>query len=170
MKIIIIGFPGSGKSTLAKELARKYKIPLLHLDRIYHIDNNNHISKSELMDKVHEFTFSHEKWIIDGNYSSTIEKRIIIADTIIFMKIPSKICLDNIKRRAVEYENQKRDDMAEGFDNSILDEEFVEFVKNFDKVTSPKIERVQKTSELMPTATVNNYRERGSNGLVLFSK
>ena len=34
-KIIVIGCPGSGKSYFSKELAKKTKLPVIHLDMIY---------------------------------------------------------------------------------------------------------------------------------------
>ena len=41
-KIIVIGCPGSGKSTMTFKMCVKLNYPVLHLDKIYHIDNNNH--------------------------------------------------------------------------------------------------------------------------------
>ena len=81
-KIIVIGCPGSGKSTLTFKLVEMLNYPVLHLDKIYHIDNDNHISRAELMERVEKFANEHENWIIDGNYISSIEQRIKICNTV----------------------------------------------------------------------------------------
>ncbi|MCK8058204.1 MULTISPECIES: AAA family ATPase [unclassified Fusibacter] len=142
MKIIIIGSPGSGKSTLSKKLSEALNLPLLHLDRIYHIDNHRQITREALMNQVYDFDHKNESWIIDGNFISTAEKRIELSDTIIYMKLPTDICLENIHKRAIEYKDKPRSDMAPGFKDGPMDDEFVSFVKNFSKDTSPLIDEL----------------------------
>ena len=63
-KIMIIGSPGSGKSTLSRKLKEILGIPVLHLDYIYHIDNNNQISREELKSTIKEFVTNNESFII----------------------------------------------------------------------------------------------------------
>lgn len=135
-KIIIIGCPGSGKSTLTFKLENILNYPTLHLDKIYHIDNQNHISREELISKVNEFANSHESWIIDGNYISTVEQRIQLADTIILLDIDTQTCINNAIGRS---KKEKTADMAAGFDNSKLNSEFLEFITNFKQNSLPKI-------------------------------
>ena len=40
-----------------------------------------------------------EEWIIDGNYSSTMEQRINACDTVIFLDYPLDICLHGVRER-----------------------------------------------------------------------
>ena len=95
---MVIGCPGSGKSTFSRELHKITGIRLFHLDMMYwNVDRT-------ILDK----TFFHERlssvikkseWIIDGNYSSTIELRLKECDTVIFLDYPLEVCLEGIKER-----------------------------------------------------------------------
>ena len=46
-KIIVIGCPGSGKTTFSLKLAEKIKLPLFHLDAIWHKPDRTHITREE---------------------------------------------------------------------------------------------------------------------------
>ena len=39
------------------------------------------------------------KWIIDGNYTSTMELRIAACDTVILLDYPTDLCLAGIRER-----------------------------------------------------------------------
>lgn len=136
-RILIIGCPGSGKSTLSRVLSKKLDLPILHLDRIFHIDNTHQISRDELRVKIQEFVEGHDYFIIDGNYTATLSFRMQYADTIIFLDFPTETCLTNIIERTKP--GVIRDDMAPGFDNTIVDPEFVEFVSSFRENRLPRI-------------------------------
>jgi len=137
-KILVIGCPGSGKSTFSKRLTAKIGFALLHLDMIYHIDNYHNISREEFLKKIEDFIVHNESFIIDGNFSATLEYRLTKADTVILFDIDTEVCLTNVITRL----NQKdfRDDMAPGFDNSIMDDDFLDFVRNFKSNRLPVIE------------------------------
>lgn len=143
-RILIIGCPGSGKSTLSKQLSKRLNLPILHLDRVFHIDNHHHISKDELTRKIQEFIDKNKRFIIDGNYSNsgTLDLRMEHADTIIFFDIPTNICLKNIMNRMIE--QKPRDDIAPGFDNSIYNQDFIDYVKTFKQDKQPYIEECIK--------------------------
>lgn len=138
-KIIVIGSPGSGKSTMVRAMNEGVNLPVLHLDRIYHIDNDHHITREELVEKVHEFANIHDNWIIDGNYISTVETRVKLANTVVLLNIDTEICLQNIYKRTKE---KQLDDIAVGFNRAIIKPEFAEFVRQFGKTAIPKIMQV----------------------------
>ncbi|MBO5715767.1 MAG: adenylate kinase [Clostridia bacterium] len=74
-----------------------------------------------------------DEWIIDGNYQSTMELRIQMCDTVVFLDYPLDVCLDGIKaRRGVP-----RSDMP--WIETEEDVEFVKFIKNFNEQSKPKI-------------------------------
>ena len=92
-KIIVIGCPGSGKTTFAEKLRDKLKIPLFYLDAIWHKPDRTHISRAEYDLRVGEI-LKKECWIIDGNYSRTIESRISACDTVFLFDLPTDVCLE----------------------------------------------------------------------------
>lgn len=155
-KILVIGSPGSGKSTFSKRLADIVNYPLLHIDRIFHIDNNNQISKAELRSKMSSFMNSHDTFIIDGNYSGTLEMRLAFADTIFYFDLDPSICLNNVIRRCES--GTVRDDIAPGFDNSIIDPEFIDYVKQFNQRQKPKNDTILKQFK-GKTYFFHNYQE-----------
>ncbi|HBY21334.1 MAG: topology modulation protein [Clostridiales bacterium GWE2_32_10] len=160
MKIIIIGSPGAGKSVLTRRINEFLNYPVLHLDKVYHTGGKSHISREKLIEKVIQFTNKNENWIIDGNYISTLEMRIKLADTIIVLNISPEICLQNAKKRSEENikSGKNRNDMADGFDETITDE-FREFIINFNKDTMPRIEEILSRYKDKTIEKINNYEE-----------
>ena len=49
MKIIVIGCPGAGKSTLTKRINELLCYPVMHLDKIYHLEDKTHITREDLI-------------------------------------------------------------------------------------------------------------------------
>ena len=92
-KIIIIGCPGSGKTTFAEKLRDKVNFPLFYLDAIWHKPDRTHVSREDFDARLGEI-LALEAWIIDGNYSRTIERRIAACDTVILFDLPTEVCLD----------------------------------------------------------------------------
>ena len=92
-KIIVIGCPGSGKTTFSEKLRNKIGVPLFYLDAIWHKPDKTHISREEYDARLAEI-LKLESWIIDGNYSRTIESRISACDTVFLFDLPVSVCLD----------------------------------------------------------------------------
>ena len=97
-KIIVIGCPGSGKTTFALKLRDKIGLPLFHLDAIWHKPDRTHISRDEYDSRLAEI-MALDEWIIDGNYSRTIESRVSACDTVVLFDLPVEVCLDGATSR-----------------------------------------------------------------------
>ena len=131
-KIIVIGCPGSGKSYFSKKLSNAINFPLYHIDMLYHKKDGTHITKEELKEKLNEI-YKKDKWIIDGNYQSTLEDRIIECDTVFLMDFPLDVCLQG----AISRVGIKRDDLP--WVEEDFDDNFKEVIINFPKEKLPKI-------------------------------
>lgn len=92
-KIIIIGCPGSGKTTFAEKLRNKTDIELFHLDAIWHKADRTHISRDDFDERLGEI-LALDSWIIDGNYSRTLERRLVASDAVFLFDLPTDVCLD----------------------------------------------------------------------------
>ncbi len=136
-KILIIGSPGSGKSTFAKELSKKTGIKLYHIDKLHWYGNWEHVSKEELHIKIEKIV-KKDSWIIDGNYSSSLEIRVKNADTIIYFDYPTYLCLFRLIKRYFMYRNKSRADMPNTCRERI-DLEFYLYTLNFKKNFQKKI-------------------------------
>ena len=83
-RIAIIGSSGSGKSTLARTLGVRLGLPVVHLDAHFWRAGWVETDKAQWQETVQALAHG-ERWIIDGNYSSTMDIRLPLAETIIFL-------------------------------------------------------------------------------------
>lgn len=97
-KVIVIGCPGSGKTTFAEKLRDVTGLPLFYLDAIWHRPDRTHISRDEFDTRLGEL-LALDSWIIDGNYSRTLECRIQACDTVFLFDLPTEICLEGAINR-----------------------------------------------------------------------
>ena len=140
-RIIVIGCPGSGKSRLSRALHNKTGIPLYHLDMMYWNADKTTVEKSVFLERL-SAVLKKDEWIIDGNYSSTMELRMAACDTVIFLDYPLEVCLDGIKERR----GKSRSDMP--WIETEEDAEFIEFIKNYNEQQKPKVlELLEKYSD-----------------------
>lgn len=122
-KIIIVGSPGSGKSYLSKELEKITGLPVTHLDNLYWNPGWVETPKEEWINKQKE-VIKEDRWIIDGNYNSTLEMRVQAADLVLFLDMSRITCIYRVCRR----HGKKRSDLPEFLDEKI-DKEFWIFLK-----------------------------------------
>ena len=140
-KVIVIGCPGSGKSTVSRALHNKTGIPLYHLDMMYWNADKTTVEKSVFLERL-STVLEKDKWIIDGNYGSTMELRMAACDTVIFLDYPLDVCLDGIRERR----GKPRSDMP--WIETEEDAEFIEFIKNYNEQQKPKVlELLEKYSD-----------------------
>ena len=131
-KIIVIGCPGSGKTTFAEKLKGKTGLPLYYLDAIWHKPDKTHIPREEFDTRLAEI-LSQEAWIIDGNYSRTIECRIVACDTVVLFDLPTAVCLAGAMSRI----GKERYEMP--WIETEFDPEFEQQIREFPTKTLPTI-------------------------------
>ena len=113
-KVIVIGSPGAGKSTFARHLRNKTGLPLYYLDSIWHKSDRTTVTREEFDEKLKEI-LNKDKWIIDGNFSRTMEIRLKECDTVFFLDYPLEVCLKGAESR-VGTEREEMPWIEEEFD------------------------------------------------------
>lgn len=139
-RVLIIGCGGSGKSTLARKLAKATDLPMIHLNVEFWRPGWVEPPEDEWKARVAELLRA-DRWIMDGNYGSTMDERFAAADTIVFLDLPTHVCTWRIIDRALHpraAESGYRPDMPLGCEEH-LDPEFIHWVYNFRRDTRPKI-------------------------------
>ena len=98
-RIIILGGSGSGKSSLAERISKYTGYPLFNLDAMLHDMYWNKLDKDKWLEICEKKIFVNNTAVVDGNYTSILEKRVIWADLIIFIKLSTfTLFYRNIKR------------------------------------------------------------------------
>ena len=128
-RILIIGCPGAGKTTLALALKEKLGLPLVHLDQLWWKGNWENVTREEFDSRL-AMALNMDRWIIDGNYSRTIEMRLQRCDTIIYLDFDRWQCLWGMFQRVICNYGKHRPDMG-GNCKERFDWEFVKWIWNF---------------------------------------
>lgn len=144
-KILIIGSGGAGKSTFARRLHAATNVELIHLDKLQWKPNWVETPKDEWQKTV-ENLVKKEAWIMDGNYSSTMEIRMAACDTVVFFDLPRTLCVWRAFKRFLFYRKGTRPDIGEGCDEK-FDPKFLKWIWDFPARTKPRIEKLLKQFE-----------------------
>lgn len=134
-RIAIIGPSGSGKSTLARQLGDKLALQVTHLDAHFWSAGWIESDREQWRETVSALV-ERERWIIDGNYSSTMDIRLPRAETIIFLDLPRWLCLLRVLRRWLTYYGDTRPDLPPGCPEKV-DLEFLRWVWDYPQRSRP---------------------------------
>lgn len=120
-RVAIVGSGGAGKTTFSLTFARLTGLPVFHLDEYYWRPGWVETPRDEWR-MVQRELVAHERWIIEGNYSTTFDLRFERADTVIVLAPARRVCIYRALKR--EIVNWHRAVQAEGcperFDVSFL--------------------------------------------------
>lgn len=130
-RILIIGCSGSGKSTLARALKEKLGIPVVHLDQLWWKEGWKNVTQEEFDSRL-SMALNMDQWIIDGNYSRTMEVRLQQCDTIIYLDFDRWECLLGMFQRVFGNYGKVRPDMAKGCPER-FDWDCVKWIWNYNK-------------------------------------
>lgn len=162
LKVIIIGSPGSGKSVFSKKLKSITNLPLYHLDMIWHNLDKTTISKKEFDEKLN-IILESDRWIIDGNYQRTLEKRLDKCDTVFLLDFPLEECILGAESRI----GKKREDLP--WIEEKFDEEFKQHIVDFPKNKLPQIYELLEKYRKNRNVIIFKTREEIDNFLKSFN-
>jgi len=80
-RVAVVGSGGSGKSYVARQLGRLLNVPVIHLDAVYYDDEWNPLPPEKFEAAQRELV-AQPRWVIDGNYNSSLHIRLEACDTV----------------------------------------------------------------------------------------
>lgn len=164
-RIAIIGSGGAGKSTLAQAVGARLNVPVYHLDQVFWQPGWKALPRAEWIARHHALC-AEPRWVLDGNYGSTMDYRLLSCDTVIFLDISRWRCLYRVVRRWLRYAGRTRPDMTPDCPER-LTWAFLHWIIMYSHVKRPailkKIEALQATKSvyhLRSIREVNRFLER----------
>lgn len=139
-RILVLGPSGSGKSTFAKELADRLGLPWICLDHHYWKPNWVETPAEEWREVVASL-ISRDDWVMDGNYSKTLEMRIKRADTAIFIDVPRRVSYWRVFKRRIIHHGKVRPELAKGCKEKI-DLDFLRWIWGYPTRTRPLVNQI----------------------------
>ena len=130
-RIVIIGCPGSGKTRLARALGEKLNLTVVHLDRLWWKSGWENVTQEEFDARL-EKALNLDSWIIDGNYSRTMDTRLQKCDTIVYLDYSRWVCLWGMLQRVLGNYGKNRTDMPDGCPER-FDWEFIKYIWKFNE-------------------------------------
>lgn len=97
-RICVIGCCGAGKSTLARRLGALLDMPVVHLDHHYWQPGWVPLDLATFRARVAALAAA-DRWILDGNYASTMDLRLPRSDLVVLVDFPRRVCLVRVLRR-----------------------------------------------------------------------
>lgn len=137
---LLLGAGGAGKTTLALELGRILSLPIIHLDRHYWSPGWVPPPDTAWDAKVEDLV-QQDEWIMDGNYSRTLDLRLPRAQAVILLDLPPTVCLWGIVRRGAFRRGRARKDLPEGCMEHFPNLEFLLYVATYRWRSRPKVLR-----------------------------
>lgn len=137
-KVAICGCGGAGKSAVARQLGTRLNLPVTHLDMLYYDQEWRPVSHDEFV-AVQQRLVAEPRWIIDGNYASTMPIRLAAADLVILLDIHPVVCLWGVLRRRQQHRGA--DDLSRHL-RGRLSWGFISYILRFRKTTRPKVRQL----------------------------
>ena len=157
-RILVIGPGGAGKSTFSRRLGEITGLPVVHLDRYFWTPGWNARPRDEWNALVARLT-AEEEWIMDGNYGSSLAKRLERCDAVVFLDLPRLTCLWSVVKRRFAWGRRARPDMAEQCPER-LSAEFVRWVWRYPSVSRPPVlDALERAASRVAVVTVTSRAE-----------
>ena len=145
---MVVGSGGSGKSTFSQMLGKELNLPVYHLDSLYWQPGWSRTPSLQWAGILRELC-KREYWIIDGNYTNTLDIRLEACDTVVFLDVNRLTCILRVVKRT--FTSKSRPDMGIGCEER-FDLEFIKFLWNYPGTTRPVV--IEKLNSIKNSKTV----------------
>ena len=112
-RVQIVGISAAGKSTVARELGEILNLEVVHLDT-HMWQPGCKLTPPHEESPIVEKILERATWIIDGNYTASLPRRLEEADIIVMVDFPRWLCLLRALKRIFTYFGRTRPDMGQG--------------------------------------------------------
>jgi adenylate kinase family enzyme len=137
-RIAIIGCGGSGKSYLCRSLGTLLGITPVHLDGLYYDQDWKPLDKEQFAALQCDLVTA-PRWIIDGNYASSLPIRLQVADTVIFLDLPGWRCLWGVAQRRLRHRGGQHKDIGV-YDRITWN--FVSYILRYRRQMAPRVRQL----------------------------
>ncbi|MEA2535424.1 MAG: hypothetical protein QOJ93_3235 [Actinomycetota bacterium] len=114
---------------------RLLNLPVTPQDAVYFDDHWNPLPM-ERFEAVQRELVAGPRWVIDGNYNSTVQLRLEAADTVVFMDLPTHVCFWGILSRQLRHGRGQND--QNGVYNRIT-REVLRYVLGYRRKMRPRV-------------------------------
>ena len=134
-RVAVVGSGGAGKTTFAVACSEATGLPVVHLDKHFWHPGWIESDPEDWRERQADLLIGDE-WIADGNYGNTLDLRLSLADTIIWLDFSRYVCLLGAVRRILFHFG--RPVQATGCPER-FDWEFLKWVWKFPQESRPKL-------------------------------
>ncbi|MGF1425040.1 topology modulation protein [Kitasatospora sp. LaBMicrA B282] len=152
-KVAVVGCSGSGKSHVARSLGASLCAPVTHLDSLFYDADWNELPKEEFAEAQRRLVIE-PRWVIDGNYNSTLPIRLTACDTVVFVDVSTVACLWGLLSRQLRHGSGQK---GNGVHNRIH-WGLVRYVATYRRTMRPRV--LAKIDEYASQATVVRLTSR----------
>lgn len=112
-RILVLGPSGAGKSTLARRLGERLDLPIIHLDVFQWTPGWIAAEPEQFRARVQQ-AVAGDAWVMDGNYSHTLDIRLPRAEAVIWLDLPRRVYFPRTVLRMLRSYGRQRSDIGPG--------------------------------------------------------
>jgi adenylate kinase family enzyme len=154
-RVAVIGCGGAGKTTLARALGAALGVEVVHGDFLGRRGDER--AQGEEWARLEAEVLAREAWVLDAMRLSTLDRRLVAADTAVFLDLPRRTCLLGVLRRRLRHRGAV--DAATGVADRV-NVEFLRWIWHFPHDDRPRLlaalDRAAATTDVV---TLRSWRE-----------
>ncbi|MGH9016997.1 MAG: hypothetical protein ACRDY1_04530 [Acidimicrobiales bacterium] len=154
-RAVVVGNGGGGKSTLSRALSQRHDLPWCSVDQLQWAPGWEPVPE-EVVETRLRAVIAGDRWIIDGwGPWSTLEERMQVADTLVFVDLPLWMHFWLAAERQISFvRGQSRSDPVEGCDDLAITRQLFETIWHVDRSLKPRL--VQLVERYRPGRTYHH--------------